>query len=72
VSLAIAEARKLCKSLSEVAARCSYAIYLAHKQKAWVRSDLIDLGTSRTSSKLNDCLQAPQRRPRGDTVRTQH
>ena len=41
------EANKLCKSLSEVAARCSYAIYLAHKQKTWVRSDLIDLSATK-------------------------
>ena len=27
------EAKKLCKSVSEVAARCSFAIFLAHKQK---------------------------------------
>jgi hypothetical protein len=39
----ITEAKKMCKAASEVAARCSYAIYLAHKQKTWVRSDLIDL-----------------------------
>jgi hypothetical protein len=32
------EAKKLCKSVSEVAARCSFAIFLAHKQKTWIRS----------------------------------
>jgi len=36
-----AQAKKLCKSLSTVAARCSYAIYLAHNDLAWRRSELI-------------------------------
>ena len=44
------EAKKLCKSLSEVAARCSYAIYLAHKHKTWIRSDLIDLRATQIDS----------------------
>jgi hypothetical protein len=35
------QANKLCKSLSTVAARCSYAIYLAHADKVWRRSDLL-------------------------------
>ena len=29
------EARRLCKSLSEIVARCSYAIYLAHSTVVW-------------------------------------
>lgn len=36
-----AQAKTLCKSLSTVAARCSYAIYLAHNDLAWRRSELI-------------------------------
>jgi hypothetical protein len=28
-------ARSLCKSLSEIVARCSYAIYLGHSSPAW-------------------------------------
>jgi hypothetical protein len=36
-------AKKLCKALSTVAARCSYAIYLAHNNRVWCRSDLVTL-----------------------------
>ena len=37
-------ARKLCRGLSAVAARCSYAIYLAHKDVVWHhKTDLICL-----------------------------
>jgi hypothetical protein len=46
LGFATAEAKKLCKGLSEVAARCSYAIYLAHKSKTWIRSDLVNLGST--------------------------
>ena len=35
------QANKLCKSLSTVAARCSYAIYLAHNDVVWRRSELL-------------------------------
>ena len=35
------QANKLCKSLSVVAARCSFAIYLAHRDFIWRRPDLI-------------------------------
>src|SRR5206468_1997632 len=38
------KARSLCRCLSTVAARCSYAIYLAHKDVVWHhKSDLICL-----------------------------
>ena len=47
----VTQAKKLCKSLSEVAARCSYAIYLAHKQTTWIRSDLIDLSVTQAEAK---------------------
>ncbi len=36
-----ASAKKLCKNLSTISARCSYAIYLAHNNRVWCRSDLI-------------------------------
>ena len=32
--------------MSEVAARCSFAIFLAHKQKTWIRSELVDLSAA--------------------------
>jgi hypothetical protein len=41
------QTKKLCKSLSEVAARCSYAIFLAHKHKTWIRSDLVDISATK-------------------------
>ena len=41
------QANKLCKSLSEVAARCSYAIFLAHTHKTWIRSELVDLSATK-------------------------
>jgi hypothetical protein len=37
----------LCKELSEVAARCSFAIFLAHKQKMWIRHDLVDISATK-------------------------
>ena len=44
------QANKLCKSLSGVAARCSYAIFLGHKHKTWIRSDLVDISVADSSS----------------------
>ena len=41
-----AQAKKLCKLLSTVSARCSYAIYLAHKDHAWHRSELISVSSN--------------------------
>ena len=41
------EAKKLCKSISEVAARCSFAIFLAHKQKTLIRSELVDISATK-------------------------
>ena len=41
------QTKKLCKSLSEVAARCSFAIFLAHKHKTWIRSDLVDISATK-------------------------
>jgi hypothetical protein len=41
------QAKKLCKSLSEVAARCSFAIFLAHKHKTWIISELLDLSATK-------------------------
>ncbi len=36
------EANRLCKSLSEIVARCSYAIYLAHSSPVWMHNqDLV-------------------------------
>ncbi len=35
LGLTTPEARRLCKSLSEIVARCSYAIYLAHSTVVW-------------------------------------
>ena len=44
VSLGIlsTKVKKLCKNLSVVSARCSYSIYLAHKEASWYhKTDLI-------------------------------
>ena len=46
-------AGRFCKSLSTVAARCSYAIFLAHKEYVW-HQDLIS---------LNDPSRRPKRIP---------
>ena len=48
--------RSLCKRLSTVVARCSYAIYLAHKDVVWHhKSDLICLDdVPQTPTKLDD------------------
>jgi hypothetical protein len=35
------EANQLCQTLSVIVARCSYAIYLSHKNPDWLHSDLI-------------------------------
>jgi hypothetical protein len=40
----------LCKLLSEVAARCSFAIFLAHKHKTWIRSDLVDISATKAET----------------------
>jgi hypothetical protein len=38
----VPQAKTLCKSLSEIVARCSYAIYLAHSSTVWTHnSDLV-------------------------------
>ena len=37
------DTKQLCKTLSTVAARCSYAIFLAHKEYAWFKPDLISM-----------------------------
>ena len=38
----VPKTKKLCKVLSVVAARCSYAIYLAHKDSVWYdKTDLV-------------------------------
>ena len=38
------EAKRLCKSLSEIVARCSYAIYLAHSTVVWPHNKDLVLG----------------------------
>jgi len=54
------QGKKLCKSLSEVAARCSFAIFLAHKHKTWIGSELIDI--SATKADEPPATQAPTKR----------
>ena len=44
LGLTSAEARRLCKSLSEIVARCSYAIYLAHSTVVWPHNKDLVLG----------------------------
>ena len=38
------QAKNLCKSLTEIVARCSYAIYLAHASNAWPHNNDLVLG----------------------------
>ncbi len=47
-------AKKLCKGLSTVAARCSYAIYLAHNNRVWCRSDLVTLPVNSRVTGIED------------------
>ena len=54
LGLSSSETRRFCKSLSTVAARCSYAIFLAHKEYVWHNKDLIS---------LNDTSRRPKRTP---------
>ena len=46
LGLTSAKTRRLCKSLSEVVARCSYAIYLAHSTAVWPHNKDFVLGQS--------------------------
>ena len=41
LGLSSTHAKKLCKTLSVVCARCSYAIFLAHKDTVWCKADLV-------------------------------
>ena len=68
LGLATAEAKKLCKGLSEVAARCSYAIYLAHKSKTWIRSDLVNLGATQPDPPSVAVAKPPVVARAGDSV----
>ena len=43
-------AKSLCQKLSEVVARASYAIYLAHDSTVWTQSELIVISRSDSSS----------------------
>jgi hypothetical protein len=45
-------ANQLCKSLSDIASRCSYGIYLAHSTTAWSHND--DLVVRRSVPKPED------------------
>src|SRR6185437_14934839 len=54
LGLSSSETRRFCKSLSTVAARCSYAIFLAHTEYVWHSKDLIS---------LNDTSRRPKRTP---------
>jgi hypothetical protein len=56
------EAKKLCKSVSEVAARCSFAIFLAHKQKTWIRSELVDLSATKNVEEPSVTQMSTKRR----------
>ena len=46
--------------MSEVAARCSFAIFLAHKHKTWIRSELVDI--SATKAEEPSETQVPTKR----------
>ncbi len=46
------EARRLCKSLSEIVARCSYAIYLAHSTVVWPHNKDLVIGRSVDDAKV--------------------
>jgi hypothetical protein len=41
IGVSATKAHKLCKLLSVVSARCSYAIYLAHKDTVWQKTNLV-------------------------------
>ena len=41
IGLTQQQANSLCRNLSVTAARCSYAIYLAHTKKMWEKTDLV-------------------------------
>ncbi len=53
------QAKMLCKDLSTVAARCSYAIYLAHNNRVWCRSELINLSSTRVMEKSEEKTKPP-------------
>jgi hypothetical protein len=53
------QAKTLCKSLSEIAARCSYAIYLAHSSNVWPHNNDLVLGKNSSPAKEN--MDAPVR-----------
>jgi len=54
------EAKKLCKVVSDVSARCSFAIFLAHKQKTWIRSDLVDISATKVEEPVE--VEVPSKR----------
>lgn len=49
-------ARSLCKSLSEVVARCSYAIYLGHSSPAWPHNNDLVRGKNSEPEKKSEPL----------------
>jgi hypothetical protein len=60
IGFSVQQAKQLCKSVSEVAARCSFAIYLAHKQNAWIRSELVDFAATKAVKEAeSDVKQKP-------------
>ena len=62
--------KKLCKVLSVVAARCSYAIYLAHKDSVWYdKTDLVVVYEDDVPDVLKDELK-PAEKKAGPTCRT--
>jgi hypothetical protein len=55
-----AQAARLCKTLSCVVARCSYAVYLAHKNLAWSHGgDLVVLEGRDEKKVLHECSREP-------------
>ena len=46
IGLTHREAKSLCKSLSEIVARCSYATYLAHSSVVWPHNKDLVVGRS--------------------------
>jgi hypothetical protein len=49
-------ARSLCKSLSEIVARCSYAIYLGHSSPAWPHNNDLVRGKNSEAEKKSEPL----------------
>ena len=68
LGLSSPEARRLCKSLSEIVARCSYAIYLAHSTVVWPHNKDLVIGKNVDDAKAKVivsevCLKPVEKKP---------